>query len=427
MRRAALALTVLLCAASLASMTALQRTGAVHGNDFKHLYAGTRILAAGHNPYDPAELARFAQLQGWVDGDGAPVINPFVYLPTTGLLLRPLAALPYPAAQTVWFWLNWALAWGIVAAAPRWLRLERPDLARLAGATLLAGGMPFLRQMTAGQMNVATAALLTVAGGLLLRRRAGWAGVALGIGFTWKIAPALLIGALAVRRRWWPGIATGVLTGGGLWLASFALAGPEAQRDGLRQVMQMGYGRSTWEALGRDYYRDPFNQSPNALMHHLWTENPYTVPWKELGAGAANGLTVGVSLILTAAWLTAEWRGRTGGRESAAQNSAERDMALYWGSTLLMLLLPSILWDHYVVQALPALMVWIGARAAAIRPGRALMAVGMIALLAIPWMHTTPAHREGAGILLMSLRLWPLLVLYGGLLFDAIRQGDPPQ
>ena len=63
------------------------------------------------NPYDPAQLfaAAAANRVDPIHPD-RPTLNPYVYLPTTGLLMRPLAWLRYGEAKVVWFWLNWALA-----------------------------------------------------------------------------------------------------------------------------------------------------------------------------------------------------------------------------------------------------------------------------------------------------------------------------
>lgn len=177
-------LTALLLAASLAGAGAMAWFGApnpLHGNDFKHLYLGARLLEGGRSPYDADLLLRAAR------DAGLPSINPFVYLPTTGLMLRPLVELDYPQAQMAWFWFNWVLAWAVVLGGPWLLRVPRPAAARLAGAAFLAGSMTFFRQQTAGQMNVVTAALVLLAAAGLARRRAWWTGAALALGFGWKI------------------------------------------------------------------------------------------------------------------------------------------------------------------------------------------------------------------------------------------------
>lgn len=384
-------LVALLVFVSFSEMLALQQAGAIHSNDFKHLWAGAWLLAHGRNPYDPAMLFTVAASQGWQG------INPFVYLPATGLFLKPFAALPFEAARDAWLWLNWALAWAVVLAGPALIGARRPWPARLAGACFLIGAMPFMRQMTAGQMNVVTAALIVGAVWAFRRRRDWLLGLLLAVGFGWKIAPAILIAALVPLRRW-RALAWGIGFSAALMLASVALYGVEIHRDALAMISQMGYGKSTWAELGSRFHLDPFNQAPGALMLHLFTQNPITTPWSDLGAKTANALTIGISIVLLAAWIGPAWR--------------KRSEAAFLAATLLMLLIPSLMWDHYAVQALPALMWIFGLKDTWSRKVRAIAALVIFALLAIPWNHQSESFRSGAGILLMSLRLWPIIGLF---------------
>ena len=62
---------------SLAEAVAMMLFGTLHGNDFKHLWAGALLLAHGRNPYEADEILRVTRLAG-LGG-----INPYVYLPTT--------------------------------------------------------------------------------------------------------------------------------------------------------------------------------------------------------------------------------------------------------------------------------------------------------------------------------------------------------
>jgi len=396
-------LFLLLLLGSFLQALLLFRSGAVHSNDFKHLWAGAFLLLHDASPYVPESLFRVARAQHW------DAINPFVYLPTTGLLLRPLAALGFQKAVAIWFWFNWALAWAVVAWTPRLLRLPRGDFARLLGAVFLVGGMPFMRQMTAGQMNVVMAALLVLAAAALLRRRSVLLGALLALAFAWKIAPALLIALLIPLRRpraavWAAGL-TCLLLG-----ASILLHDWPVHLDAARIVSQMGYGRSTWSEFGNDFHRDPANQSINSLLHHLLTHNRFVDrPWMPAGEDAANAATRVVTLLLLAAWFgTALARRRA---------SPAGDDALFWAAALLMLLAPSLMWDHYAVQALPALM-WL-AGAPRRGPARATALLLILALLMLPWNYAAPPWRSGAGLLLMSIRLWPTLALYAWLLLES--------
>src|SRR5690606_16292986 len=88
-----------------------------HGNDFKHIYLGARLLADGGNPYDRDQLHAAAAL---IYGP-ATAINPYVYLPSTGQALRPLASLSPAEAESAWFFLNHIFLWTgfVLLAAPK--------------------------------------------------------------------------------------------------------------------------------------------------------------------------------------------------------------------------------------------------------------------------------------------------------------------
>ncbi len=403
---------------SLVLGISMLRQGGIHGNDFKHLWAGAFLLDHGLSPYQPDQLFRVAASQRWA------AMNPYVYLPTTGLLMRPLAWMRYHTAQEVWFWLNWGLAWAVVLGGPGLLRMRRADLARLVGAVFVTAAFPFYRQMTAGQMNVVMAALLILAAAALRRRREPAFGLILALGFAWKISPALLIVLAALMGRWRAAL-WGLGFSAAFILLSLVCFGWPVHREALSMIAEMGYGRSTWEALGNDFYRDPFNQSPNALLHHLLTENPYSRPWLALGPVFANGLTWLVSLGLFAACLLAA-RGRRLDRVRPAPRDPPRasdaDVSLFLAGTLLMLLAPSLLWDHYCVQALPALMWLFGQGLVTRGPTSTVAGLAIAILLTIPWLHQAPWWREGVGIPMMSLRLWPLICLYGWLLIESGRR-----
>ena len=403
-------LVILLVAVSLLQAIALVTGPRLHGNDFKHLWAGAYLLQHEVNPYHYENLIYLARHMGWSG------MNPFVYLPTTGLAMGSLARFPYETAMHIWFWLNWALAWLLVLFGPWLLRLDRPMGACLAGAVFVAGGFPFYRQLTAGQMNVVGAALILLAAAAVARRKPFWTGLALAAGVGWKIAPALLLAVLAPLKRW-RAMGHGLACCLAMLAAAVALCGWTVHRDAFAMISRMGYGMSTWAEFGMQFYRDPFNQSPNALMHHLLTENPFTEPWVFYGPAVANGATVAVSLLLVMAWL---WAARRFWRGSDVRRAAEQaqSVRLFLAASLLMLLLPSLMWDHYCVQALPALMWIFGDRRTWRRPGRAIGAALILAAVTVPWFHVHPNWRSGPGILFMSLRLWPMLALYVWLLAD---------
>jgi hypothetical protein len=348
----------------------------------------------------------------------------------------------------------------------------------------LVGAHGFLRQQTAGQMNVVTAWVVVGAVACVARRREGAAGALAGIGFAWKLAPALLIVALGgMRRR--RGCAAGIVVAGALWAASLAIAGWGVQMDALRMVGEMGYGSSTWAEFGREYYRDPFNQSANALFHHLLAAGGGTTPWLDAGAPAANGATVVFALGVVVLWVwrrgkllaggdegkkgtgsnlgktgTSSNQGKTGTGSDCIPNSclsplspsplssslsplsplslsplSQGEARLLLAASVAMLLLPSLMWDHYAVQLLPALMWLAGDRRIGTSWPRAVGLVAVMAALMWPVNFAAEGNRAGAGLLMMSLRLWPTLGLYGWLLGEMAitggvqlkRSGDFPK
>lgn len=407
-------LTFVLMLISALCAWAMMRYGMVHSNDFKHLWLGPWLLEHGVSPYDAAKLRLAAAERGWA-------INPFVYLPTTGLLLAPLTRLRFEAALVLWYWLNWLLAWGTLWLAPSWLGLPRPGRARLAAAVFLVAALPFLRQLSAGQMNVVTAALLVWAAGALRRERHWQLGLALALGFAWKIAPLALILALLPMRRWralgWATLFSALLLGAALWRY-----GVPVHREAFEVVSQMGYGQSTWADVN-DFYRDPFNQSFNALYHHLLTLNPYTTPWFEGTPVLANRATLLTMLMLAGLWfvvtLLVYWQkpGRTPGRARPRLEAPTPGVTIFMAATLLMLLSPSLMWDHYCVQALPALMWIFGHDAFLRRRSEGVLALFALGAITVPIVH--PYYNHGPAILLMSLRLWGVLALFALLLVHA--------
>lgn len=389
---------------SFVEAVALRSGDRVHNNDFKHLWLGTSILAAGGSPYN-ADLMLAAARQYGFDS-----INPFVYLPATGLLLRPLASLSFPAAEFLWFWGNWILAWLCVLAGPRLLKAEHPWLGQIAGGLFLAGSMPFMRQMTAGQMNVALAAILLGGLALLIHGRQFEAGAVIGLAAAFKITPIFLLLPLVGLRRWRAAIScAGVFAL--LNLLAALWAGWDVTRDAWPVIRSMGYGESTWAQFGNDFYRDPFNQSFNSLFHHLLTKNPYTQPWITISTAGANAATWLVSILLLIGLLAMIGRNRR--RPYYSVEWREAETALMLVSILVMLLLPSIMWDHYAVQTLPALIWVFGSRWLRRSPFGLVAALITFFLLAYPWRHTAPEWTQGPGILLMPIRLWGTLALAG--------------
>jgi hypothetical protein len=202
-----------------------------HGNDFKHLYLGARLLADGESPYNRETLTESSKLLGF------GTINPYVYLPFTGLAMRPLARLSPAEAEKTWFFLNHAFLWiGFFLLATSGSRRSRPGLLPLAlGAMLCFASFATYRTLTAGQLNAALFACWALIWHLMARGRDGAAGSVAAFAALFKIAPGLLIFYFALARRWRAlagMIAAGLVltvagmiaTGPGRWLEFYPLA-----------------------------------------------------------------------------------------------------------------------------------------------------------------------------------------------------------
>jgi hypothetical protein len=307
------------------------------------------------------------------------------------------------------------------------MRVERRWIASVAGAAFLVGAMPFLRQMTAGQLNVALLAMLILSLGLMSRGFAIGGGVVLGVAAAFKISPLFSIVLLAAMRRRRAAIAASVAFGA-ILVVSIAAVGLDVHLDFLPVLRDMGYGRSTGGAL---FFRDHYNQSFNSLFHHLYAPNAIEVPPDGhrplidlgigFGAAVANVFTFMASAAILSLLCILLWRRGappTDGRWSDA------DDALFHVGVLAMLLLPSLMWDHYAVQALAAMMALFGATATLSSKARATVAVVAFALLAIPVAHADPRWMTGLGRAVMFVRLWGMILMFALMALEAKRRID---
>jgi hypothetical protein len=341
--------------------------GALHGNDFKHLYLGAWMLPRGLDPYDEKQLFGVGNQRGFQS------LNPYVYPPFTGLVVSPLGLMgPYEALR-VWFLANHLLFLGGLALTVWSLGLGRRWEGWAVALLLAALSSPLYRTLTAGQLNCVLFFCYAGVFALLKRRHNALAGALAAFAFLFKLAPGILlpyfgwqaIGDVfsgkkagesegissakipegegwghafwkntAFRSVLWMVLFTGVFL-----VISVAWVGWEQHLAFRPLLEQMGYGQSTWAHHGMAFYRDAENQSFNSLFHHLFVASGSTTPWVDLGAGWANGLTR-VALLacgLLVLWRT--WPGRRGAQEM-----------LYSLFILLSLLAPSICWDHYAVM-----------------------------------------------------------------------------
>lgn len=396
---------------------------AAHMNDFKHLWAGAQMLAAGIDPYDRPTMVEFANAMRAEDPRFASIL-PYVYLPFAGVVVWPLSQLPFATAALVWTLINHVLIIAGVAMAARaggW-RWSWPSVL-LVGAAV-AFNFAVWRQNSAGQMN---AVLL-----------AGWAAVALGLRDRWpawslgvlaafmalfKVTPGILLIYFLLTRRWreaaWMASA-----GAALLLLTIGLVGIEPHIAFLRMLPDMGYGRSTWPEE-HTFWRDSTNQSINAFVHRVLVDWPGFTPWVALGPAWADRLTMAATLAVVGVWVWGTMR--TGGTLGTKGEGAERQASISVGfslTVLVSLLVPSICWDHYGVQALvPALLLW---NAVACRTRHTVRVIVAACVVVLAWpiafeagaawgiaeVAGTLDARRGAGLVFHSAKLWPLIILF---------------
>jgi hypothetical protein len=369
----------------------------LHCNDFKHLYVGSKIITQGRNPYDP-ELVKY---EAW--RLGLPSILPFVYLPFTGIVMAPLTILPFRIAALFWFWLNQVLLFVSLFLMLRMIRVKIAPMNLGLWVFYLALFFPLTRNLTAGQLNVVLLFLFSLIAYLHVRGYAKLTGALTAFAALFKLSPGILFLYFLWTKKWRHLLWSLVFLCAFL-IISLLISGIQVHMDFIPILRQMSYGRSTWEADGHDFYRSPFNQSFNSLFHHLFTKNPYTKPWIPLSPLTANILTLFISLVLLFVVLFLFRKSKT-----------EKDFkkhTLFALFIMLSLLIPSLCWDHYFVQALLPIVFLSGM--INITEKRISCVIFSICLwaLAIPYNFSADYSRSGFGILFMSLKLWAALLVF---------------
>lgn len=370
----------------------------MHLNDFKHIYLGAELLVRGGNPYDVEQIflaARLHQIR---------TLNPYVYPPFTGQVLAFLTMFPLRQAAVFWFVLNHIFFWSSIVILFVALRLPL-SLSYMTLAAVLGGGLfPFYRTLTAGQLNCALLLLISLLWWAYSRHREFWTGFLTAFASLFKLSPGIFILYFLWLRQWrllgfsllWLVILSGV---------SFLITPPAVQFDFIPVLQDMSYGRSTWADLGMDFYRDPYNQSFNSLFHHLLTSNPYTEPWLYLSPAIANLLTYFISflLLVLVLWLTKSLK-----EQPTASPPEDLKFSLF---LFLSLLLPSLLWDHYLTLLVFPIFV-LARRLHREQPIPIFLFIAGVVIISMPFNFSAPAFQRGIGVLAMSTKLWGTLLLF---------------
>ncbi len=182
--------------------------------DYGLAYNESQQWIDGRSPYDVDELA--ARWARQPHPSGVADTLPFEttnLLPSTLVMIAPLALLPPPPSFALWLVIHSILIAGMIVALV-WLA-DVPWLgwrSLLIGAGVLMGG-PLRGGIQSGQYAVPAIALLIIASCLLARQRATWlAGVLLALGCAFKPQLGLpFVAYWAWRRQWRAAIIGGAL------------------------------------------------------------------------------------------------------------------------------------------------------------------------------------------------------------------------
>lgn len=388
-----------------------------HQNDYKHVYLGARLLSMGFSPYEAEVMLPFAAMMAEEEDIRFRAVNPYVYPPFTALVMTPLSRPSFSTSAVAFVLINnVALFVALLLAA--WCAGWRGNPWVAAGLlAVVAWSDAVLRQNNAGQLNVVLLLGYTV---VLLALKRRWPAPAIGAMAAFlalfKLSPGLLLPWFLLRRQWRH---AGWMAGFGVLftVVSVLLYGWRVHWDFLPVLRDMGYGSSTWAEYGNTFWRDPYNQSFNALFHRLFAEDPkgMITPWVALGPVVANGLTWLASLLVLGGFAWASWR-----------KGAPLE-ASFAAMVMASLLLPALFWDHYLVQAyLPAiLLLALGWRMEG--RGRWLLAGAVVvALVMIAWPIRFGAVQwnDGPLVVLHNLKLLSALVLFGAALWVAAKGPD---
>lgn len=364
-------------------LTVADLTPAPHQEDFGAYFIAARALTRGVSPYDADAAARLAAAAG------VEHHSPYIYPPLLALLLRPLAALPYPAAAFIWF----VLSAGALLAA---LWLLRP-VVRLPWRTyrwVCAAAFflpPVHHTLQHGQITHFLLLLLLLAGAI----GGAGGGVWLGIASALKVFPATLavvyalsgrIAALAVMVA-----SAAIVTG------AVALVEPDATMEFVRRVGPQ---------LALEPRLAPNNQSVHAVVARWFETQDFVTPIVDAPGVGRTLSTIATAIVggLTI-WALVSVR-----RAEGAMAHLQR-LSLVLAATLIV---SPIVWDHYyVLLLLPVAVLYRGSDD---RTVRVLLLSGAVLLLShrywpLAFALKSPLFMSGglAGVIVLWIALLKVL------------------
>jgi alpha-1,2-mannosyltransferase len=283
---------------------------------------------------------------------------PYTYPPLLAILLIPLSLLPFSAAATCWLLFNaglWLLAALLLAGELRALLRpafaqggsdEQRGLADPARRTALALAFPLCllawpggSALLLGQVSMLVLLPLALVPRLTRRGHEGWVGAAIGCAALLKFTPALLLGYLALRRRW-RALAGALAALAALLLACTLLVGPGTFLAALPQALH----------VGADDAARPNNQ---ALLGVLLVALDATAPALASLAHLLEYAALLAVLSIAAALL---WRNPASSAAArlSADERADGEVLPYSIALCAMLLASPVIWPHHYAWLLPA-------------------------------------------------------------------------
>src|SRR5260221_6966509 len=360
-------------------LLALLAQTAIWPADFASYYVPARaaISFPGVNVYDYGGLLRLNATQQYVTGP----FYPYIYPPFALLALRPLAALPWSVASTLWAVCShacaigsaWLLATSFTLVLRRGASAEGAD-ARiravhqfLSSTELRLGAyafplVPFAVAASVfllswptcdtyywGQINFVVVFLLLIAFYADLSGHPVVAGAAVALAGGLKLTPLIFLGYFAIRGAW-KALAVGAI-GAGLVFATPLLFFPAQDYDHLRVELTL---------LDSMFVLGDHNESFIAIFPHvaalLGHGSAATLTRAETLGEAVAGL---IGLITVIALGAARWL-RPRSREGAGENVlsvAAVFAPTVWLSFALTLaayeLVTPLVWSHFYVVAMP--------------------------------------------------------------------------
>jgi hypothetical protein len=372
----------------------------LHGNDFAHLYLGSYLAVQHKNFYSPEIIFPTAEALG------IQHLNPFVYPPIVAIFFIPLSLFSYQDAQLVWFILNqlfliFAFLFLILS-----FNSDNKLIYIVAALVLSFSFAPLYRTLTAGQLNLLMLFLLSLVWYFYARKMPVGAGLVLAIATLLKLFPGLLILFFIWKKEYRvaiSAIAVVVI----LVLLSLAIQGGQLYQDYGTLLTQMSYGQSTWSQFQQRFDVEPANQSFHALVLRLFSANPVTSPIVD-SPGLAKILSAlfSIVIIIITFWVTYPKKNK-----KISLQTLQTDFSLF---LLTALLIPSLLWDHYLVYFFLILLClfdyWLKSDKISIK---SIIYISLLYLImAIQFNFWSNLFRTDAGILLISLKFYPIILIW---------------